>query len=644
MTDYSTPGIFNVLDNGMVAGPVSFAQAQANAGSLQAAIDAAQASGNPNGAIILIPSYSLDESGDPQYGPYQIACPGTQTSAVKIPNIGGATPILICGTGGGTQLTMLSGEGTILFDIESAFVSFQDLTVHYDPSTSGMGTAFNFSTASGSGPASCNLFRVAIIDCQNPVYLSGTQHARLLECYIDYGNSSLSFTMSAAVQIVGGSQDTVISQSILFWSPNATTPVATNYGILIDGASNVKVSDSQISGFGTCIQIQGTSSQTTGVRVNACDFYGSKGHDTYGPVSSCAVINPWVSDICFMNCHFEAEKRYTDTSPGIAIGMYGGTNSRIDTVRLISCGVAGGSGMGPTDSYGLKIGAGQNIQILGGRYSGNGATAGIAIVGGATQVQIIGANCIGLGVEATSTLYQLYGILITNGTGIQIVGANCSGNGLPGDPGSPGDGIHIDGTDSTVSDVRIIGAVCTGPLFGNPDITQQTGIYVKAAQSVLVKDCALSGSSSSTAGSGYGLYLGDVTDVTVKACDLYGNVIGLGIDTGSTRVFARDCNATGYSGYADAILIASSLSQVEVTNCAGYNDQHTVLTSTPPSGTFNGVSVDGYYGPTVFYVTQRTVTIDGEPTNLSSGGFTLAPGETAELSGSSAATFVMIGN
>ncbi len=81
-----------------------------------------------------------------------------------------------------------------------------------------------------------------------------------------------------------------------------------------------------------------------------------------------------------------------------------------------------------------------------------------------------------------------------------------------------------------------------------------------------------------------------------------------------------------------------------MTNCAGYNDQHTVLTSTPPSGTFNGVSVDGYYGPTVFYVTQRTVTIDGEPTNLSSGGFTLAPGETAELAGSSPATFVMIGN
>jgi hypothetical protein len=634
VTDYSAPGIFNVLDYGMIAGPVTFPVAQNNAKFLQQAIDAAQASGNPNGAVVLIPSFSVDPT---TYKAYQIACQTGDTSAVKIPNMGGATSILICGTGGGTQLTMFS-TNDILFDVQSDSVSFQDLTINFDSSTSGFGTAFSFSSASGSGPANCNLFRVTILNTQNPVFLNRTQHARLLNCYIDYGDSTLSFATSAAVQIVGGSEDTVISQSILFWS--ASTPGAQNYGILIDGASNVKVSDTQVSSFGTCIQIQGSSSETTGVRVNGCDFYGQPGSE--GSVGSCAVIDPTVSDICFMNCHFEAGSAYEGTAPGIAIGMYGGTNSEIDTVRLISCGLTGGSGMGPTDSYGLQIGVGQNIQILGGHYSGNGNTAGIAIVGGATQVQIIGANCIGLEYEAghdSTPLYQLYGIRIANGSGIQILGVNCSGNGQPGDPG---DGIHIDGTDATVSDVRIIGAVCTGPVFGNTEIEQQTGIYVKDAQGVLVKDCALSGSA---AASGYGLYLGAVTDVTVKACDLYGNVTGLRIDTGSTRVYVRDCNATGYSpGYADAISIAASLTEVEVTNCAGYNDQHTLLTSTPPLGTFNGVSVGSYYGPAVFYVTGRTVTIDGQPTQLSSGGFTLAPGETAQVVGLLPGTFVMIGN
>jgi hypothetical protein len=490
MTLFSQPGIFNALDV-TFAGGMSTADTAGitNALALQATIDAAQASANPNGAIVLIPSFSLDSTGNKQYGAYPIAF-STGTTAINIPNTGGATPILICGTGEGTELLMLSGGTTTLFDVESDSVSFQDLTVHYDSSTGGTGTAFSFNSASASGPANCNLFRVAIFDCQNPVFLSATRHTRLLECYIDYG-SSLDLDMSAAVQIVGGSDDTVISQSILFWRPS--TPAAANYGIFIDGASNVKVSDTQVSGFGTCIQIQGSSSETTGVKVNGCDFYGPMGSEPLA--GSCAVINPTVSDICFMNCHFQAEPNYTGTAPGIAIGMQGGTNSEIDTVRLISCGLTGGSGMTGLDSYGLQIGVGQNIQVLGGHYSGNGATGGISVVGGATQVQIVGANCIGLECEAgeeSPPLYQLYGILVTNGTGIQIIGVNCSGNGQPDDSGGPGDGIHIDGTDGTVSDVRIIGAVCTGPVFGNTDVAQQTGIYVKDAQGVLVKDCTLS--------------------------------------------------------------------------------------------------------------------------------------------------------
>jgi hypothetical protein len=632
VTNYSAPGIFNVLDYGMIAGPVSFLDAQNNTKFFQQAIDAAQASSNPNGAIVLIPSFSLDSTGDPVYKAYELACQTGDTSAVKIPNIGGATPILICGTGAGTHLTMFSAND-ILFDVQSDSVSFQDLAVNFDPSTSGVGMTFSFSSASGSGPANCNLFRVAIFNCQNPVFLSGTQHARLLECYIDYGDAMLTLSNSAAVQIVGGSDDTVISQTIVFWS--ASTPGTSNYGIFIDGASNVKVSDTQVSGFGTCLQIQGSTGKTTGVRV--------RGSDLFGPVGSAAVIEASVSDICFMDCHFQAGGGYNYMMPGISIGMTGGTNSEIDTVRLISCSLTGNSGMPSGSYYGLQIGVGQNIQILGGYYSGNGATAGISIVGGATQVQIIGANCIGLeseGGQDSTPLYQLYGILITNGSGIQIIGINCSGN---GQPGSPGDGIHIDGTGGSVSDVRIIGAVCAGPVFSNPDITQQTGIYVKSAQGVLVKDCKLS--RSSTAGSGYGLYLGDVTDVTVKACDLYGNVTaGLLIDSGSTRVFVRDCNATGYTAYTDAISIATSLIQVEVTNCAGYNDQHPLLTSSPPAGAFDGVTVAGYYGPTVFYVTQHNVFIDGQATQLSSGGFTLGAREIAQVVGSFPETFVMIGN
>jgi hypothetical protein len=638
MTTYSRAGIFNALDYGVTAGPLTSAQRKINATNFQHAIDATQASGNPNGAIVLFPSYSIDPiTGDPVYGNYEFESPaGAGTSAIEIPNTGSATPILICGTGG-TQLSMhTGGAGAILFDVESDFVTFQDLTIGFDfTDTSGEGIAFSFSGSADSGPQGCGLFRVTIANCQYPVVLDATQHARLLECFIDYGIGNLTFLESAAVQIVGGSDDTVLSQSILQWS--AGTQVSENYGVLIDGASNVKVSDTQITGFGTGIAVQSEDSisKTTGA------YFAGLNVQTNG---SCVAINCSVFDISFLDCRFQAAGNYTGTLAGIAIGMNGGTNADFDTVRLISCSLTGNSGMAANDTYGLQIGAGQNIEVHGGNYSGNGKTGGISIIGAASQIQIVGANCVGLeyegGAESTP-VYQLYGILITNGMDIQIIGVNCSGNGIfTSGSSTPGDGIHIDGSSATVSGVRIVGAVCTGPVFGNTDIKQRTGIYVNAAQRVLIKDCTLSGS---TAGSGYGLNLVGVSDVTVKACDLNGNVTGMRIDTGSTRVYVRDCNGSGYAGYQEAISIASSLANVEVTNSAGYNDVATPLTSTPPAGVFNGVSV-GYYGPTVFYVTHCSVTINTQATGLSSGGFTLAPGETAQVTAAIGGTFIMIGN
>lgn len=636
MIKYSQPGIFNALDDWGAGGMSTTNLGPANAAALQAAIDAAQSSGNPNGAIVLIPAFSLSATGQNQYGSYLIACQGGQTSAIKISNTGSTTPVLLCGTGGGTQLTMeTGGTNIILFDVKTDFVTFQDLTIGFDHNlTKGIGTAFSFSGPPESGPQSCGLFRVTIQNCQFPALFSGTKHARVLECFINYGQGT--FSTSTAVEISGGSDDTVVAQSLLSW--NAGTQVAQNVGLLIDGASNVKVSDMQVAEFGTGIQIQGSSTKATSVHVIASEV------ETLG---SCVVINPTVSDVNFDNCHFHAATGLSGNQPGIAVGMSGGTNPQIDTIRFTSCSLTGNTGIQTENgAYGLQIGVCQNIQVLGGNYSGNGATGGIAIVGGASEIQIVGANCIGLEYEAgqqTPPLYQQYGILVTNGTDIQIIGVNCAGNGYP-PADEPGDGIHIDGSGSeaTVSDVRIIGAVCTGPVFGNTAISQQNGIYVHEGQNVLVKGCTLTGSTSD---SGYGLYLGAVTDVTVRSCDLYGNLVGLRIDTGSTRVYVRDCNATGYSSYTDAISIVASLAQVEVTNCAGYNDQHGVLTSMAPSGQFSGVSVAGYYGPTAFYVTGYAVTIDQQPTSLSSGAFTLAPGENAQLGAQSVSpSFLMIGN
>ena len=86
----------------------------------------------------------------------------------------------------------------------------------------------------------------------------------------------------------------------------------------------------------------------------------------------------------------------------------------------------------------------------------------------------------------------------------------------------------------------------------------------------------------------------------------------------------------------DAIVVAAEVSNVQITDCAGYNDTGATLSTSTPSGTFSNTTF-GYYGPIAFYASEAispvTITIDGGLTGLTSGGFTLSPGESAAITG-----------
>jgi hypothetical protein len=620
---FSQPGIFNVLDDWgsgvMRTSGDPLASGTGNASALQAAIQAAQE--NAEGGIVLIPSYSGTLAA-PFYGAYPI---DTSLLPGNVITIDGDVPLLICGTGEGTQLSLIASEGENMFLISSTGkVTFQDLNITYTENNHG--TAFDF-----TGNAAHALFRVDIVNCQNPVVFNGTQGARMLQCYFKYNTGITGSIVAVQIGVAGGAatDDTALSQCLFRCESNDVDGFV---GILIDGATGVKITDTQVEDFQTGVQIQGTDTTASQVSV-----VGTRVES----LSACLQINPNVFDVSFADCHFQAGAGSIGV-PGIGIGNGGGdiTNDQIDTVRFMSCSLTGNTG---GLAYGMEIGAAQNIQIHGGDYSGNGPTAGIRIMGGAAAIQIIGANCIGLEYEGNADptpLMQQYGIWITWGTDIQIIGVNCSGNGL-NETEYYGDGILIDGsgTGDVVSDVRIIGVSCAGDLDVS-SIYQTAGISVKAASNVLVQDCDLSGEYE------YGLYLDAVTNVTVRACDLFGNTYGLYIDEESTQVYVRDCNATGYGSYTNAIHVASALTAVEITNCAGYNDVYSPpLSTTIPSGAFSGITVSNYYGPTVFYSVAALLTIDLQPTHLSNGGFTLAPGETAHFTEIlEHAKFLMIAN
>ena len=130
-------------------------------------------------------------------------------------------------------------------------------------------------------------------------------------------------------------------------------------------------------------------------------------------------------------------------------------------------------------------------------------------------------------------------------------------------------------------------------------VLQDYGVYASQVSNLLIEDCTLTGNSVD------GIYLAEVSEATIAGCDLYGNNQGLYVGNGCASVFIRDDNLTGYGSLGAAITFAGSLTAIEVTDCAGYNDQDTVVfgPATPPSGAFSGVSLGGYYGPTTFFLT-----------------------------------------
>lgn len=158
----------------------------------------------------------------------------------------------------------------------------------------------------------------------------------------------------------------------------------------------------------------------------------------------------------------------------------------------------------------------------------------------------------------------------------------------------------------------------------------------------------------------YGISIaGDASDVLIVGCNLTDNsenglyLLGLGVEIPG-NVYIRDCNASGYSGWSTALNLPSGARSVQVTNCAGYNDQSpafiTSPSSGPPTGPFYNYTY-GYFGPVSFYVgalagSAWTVLIGGHSTLLSTGAFYLPPGVSGQVNpggGGPKPTFQVIG-
>ena len=226
------------------------------------------------------------------------------------------------------------------------------------------------------------------------------------------------------------------------------------------------------------------------------------------------------------------------------------------------------------------------------------------------------------------------GIEIVSGTNIEILGGFYAANASGANPSGGSGGISITGP---ATNIRILGAACVGTYpyiinHGSPSEppAQDVGIYIagSGASNVIIDHCDLTGNSE------------------------YAVVIGNAGGTIVSDVFVRNCNVKGYgSPPSGGIDVIGEVSDVEITNCAGYNDQAAAVATTPPAvGTPFSALTYGYYGPVTFYgagATELIVSTAAHSTGLGNNSFTLAPGQTATttlgLGGHNWTSFLMVG-
>ncbi len=331
---------------------------------------------------------------------------------------------------------------------------------------------------------------------------------------------------------------------------------------------------------------------------------GCTGIQLYGPVS-CFISDTHVSDfqtgIQIVGGTYEAfltNLRVDAYCTAVAIAPLSDTGTIYD-VHFSNCTLSL-ENSSTAQSSGVTIGtAGGPNSNVAGIYFDNCAVQGFANAGleidNGQNIVVTGGQYASNGQNPNSTPYIGAGIAITEGTDITITGADCSG----------------------------ISYLWQNQINSGMSTPQPYGITVNNAAS----------------------------HVTIVGCNLTSNAINGAVVSNEaeffpSNIFIRDCDASGYSSYGTAINIKAGETTVEVTDCVGYNDQgpNAVLQSTipPPANPISNFSF-GYFGPIAFYVKGAgDVTIDGVNTNLTDGGYTLGPGETASIAGT-ATHFLAVG-
>jgi hypothetical protein len=322
------------------------------------------------------------------------------------------------------------------------------------------------------------------------------------------------------------------------------------------------------------------------------------------------------------------------TAPMVSIGS-GAAETHIHNCVIRQTDFGNGTGIEILDASGVYV---TNSHI-------SDFSIGISIKGGGANALLLHAHFSNVVSESWESSVRMKPTT-SGGKIYQIFFDNCTfalGNGS--EMVTPG--IYIDtdgGPNSNVSDILFSNCMCyqwKGP-----------GIQINSGQNIQIiggryGSCAV-GSTMTTSG---GIAItGAAANVSIVGADCSGTVpsymqqpYGISVTAAVAGGYIRGCNLTGNKN--GPVYATSPVRQLEITDCAGYNDQGKYFATVPLRSPFKNTTF-GYFGPIAFYVSGSGVTqisIDGHQTGLTSGGFTLSPEESAEITATGSPSIFAVG-
>ena len=328
------------------------------------------------------------------------------------------------------------------------------------------------------------------------------------------------------------------------------------------------------------------------------------------PMSSNIAMETYIGD-----CVFEAHS--PSNGMGTALTIVNADEVRVVNLRIE--GYAQGIAITPAVGYGVHLFF-ENVTAI--PYSTSSSpTGGAALLiqptGTGRVVHAVFVGC-EFGQTENDTFYTGPGVLVDQSQTMHVIDqvrfVSCWASGWPGN------GMQINGA---VTQVEILGGCysCNGQAPGAPAPT--IGINI----------------TNPVPGPHSGIRIIGVACNNSVYNNEGGNQLpanqdyGISIASGATNVLVHQCDLTNNNNAG--LRATSPDATVHVTDCAGYNDRATTFSTPPTSGLpFSASGTYGYCGRLAFYVWGTAVTgitIDTQPTTLTTGGFTLDPGETAVL-------------